>query len=113
MEHFGGNLPLWLSPIQVNLIAVNNDIHLDYIYQLKKQLKYKGLRVNIDHSNEKMGYKIRSAQIKRIPYTLVIGDNEVQKNTVSVRKYGENHEEKFKINDFLEELTSQLNILNM
>lgn len=113
LEHFGGNLPLWLSPIQVNLIAVNNDIHLDYVYQLKKQLKSKGLRVNIDHSNEKMGYKIRSAQIKKIPYTLVIGDNEVQKNTVSVRKYGENHEEKFKINDFLEKLTSQLNILNM
>ncbi|MBM0838689.1 threonine--tRNA ligase [Staphylococcus epidermidis] len=113
LEHFGGNMPLWLSPIQVNLIAVNNDIHLDYVYQLKKQLKSKGIRVNIDHSNEKMGYKIRSAQIKKIPYTLVIGDNEVQKNTVSVRKYGENHEVKFKINDFLEELTSQLNILNI
>lgn len=112
LEHFGGNLPLWLAPTQVNLIPVNNNIHLDHVYKLKKQLKSKGIRVNIDSSEEKMGYKIRMAQVKKIPYTLVVGDSEIQENTVSVRKYSEEQEQKFDTKAFVLLLEREINILN-
>src|SRR5699024_10350615 len=88
LEHYAGNLPLWLAPIQVNIIPVNNQVHLDYVTQIKQNLKSKGIRVAVDSSNEKMGYKIRNAQIKKIPYTIVIGDNEVSNHTLSLLQLG-------------------------
>ncbi|WP_436855445.1 threonine--tRNA ligase [Staphylococcus caeli] len=111
LEHFGGNLPLWLAPNQVNLIPVNNKIHLAHVEQIKKQLKSNGFRVTVDSSNEKMGYKIRQSQIKKIPYTIVIGDNEVRDNTLSVRKHGQGEEHVFAVADFIEMLIKEKKVL--
>lgn len=112
LEHYGGNLPLWLAPNQVNIIPVNNNIHLNHVSQIKKQLKSKGIRVSVDISEEKMGYKIRNAQIKKVPYTIVIGDDEVSNNTLSIRKYGENEGQIYNVNEFIAIVMNENNILN-
>ncbi|MDN6067833.1 MAG: threonine--tRNA ligase, partial [Staphylococcus equorum] len=111
LEHYSGKLPLWLSPNQVNIIPVNNKIHLNHVNRIKKQLKSKSIRVNVDNSEEKMGYKIRNAQIKKVPYTIVIGDDEVSNNTLSVRKHGGNSEQTFEVSDFIEKVIEERNIL--
>ncbi|MEC5302442.1 His/Gly/Thr/Pro-type tRNA ligase C-terminal domain-containing protein, partial [Staphylococcus shinii] len=77
----------------------------------KKQLKSKGIRVNVDKSEEKMGYKIRNAQVKKVPYTIVIGDDEVSNNTLSVRKHGGNSEQIFELSNFIEKVIKEINIL--
>lgn len=79
--------------------------------RIKKQLKSKSIRVNVDNSEEKMGYKIRNAQIKKVPYTIVIGDDEVSNNTLSVRKHGGNSEQTFEVSDFIEKVIEERNIL--
>ena len=107
LEHYAGNLPLWLAPIQVNIIPVNNQVHLDYVTQIKQNLKSKGIRVAVDSSNEKMGYKIRNAQIKKIPYTIVIGDNEVSNHTLSVRKHGNKSAQTFEADAFIEKILTE------
>lgn len=107
LEHYAGNLPLWLAPIQVNIIPVNNQMHLDYVTQIKQNLKSKGIRVAVDSSNEKMGYKIRNAQIKKIPYTIVIGDNEVSNHTLSVRKHGNKSAQPFEADAFIEKILTE------
>ncbi|OEK67348.1 threonine--tRNA ligase [Staphylococcus equorum] len=112
LEHYAGNLPLWLAPNQVNVIPVNNNIHLNHVSQIKKQLKSKGIRISVDISEEKMGYKIRNAQIKKVPYTIVIGDDEVSNNTLSVRKYGENEGQMYNVNEFIAIVMNENNILN-
>lgn len=111
LEHYSGKLPLWLSPNQVNIVPVNNQIHLNHVNDIKRQLKSKDIRVKIDNSEEKMGYKIRNTQIKKIPYTIVIGDNEVSNNTLSVRKYGEQSEKAYNVAEFIEKLTDEKNII--
>lgn len=85
---------------------------MNHVSQIKKQLKSKGIRVSVDKSEEKMGYKIRNAQIKKVPYTIVIGDDEVSNNTLSVRKYGENEGQIYNVNDFIELVMNENNILN-
>lgn len=107
LEHYAGNLPLWLAPIQVNIIPVNNQMHLDYVTQIKQNLKSKGIRVAVDSSNEKMGYKIRNAQIKKIPYTIVIGDNEVSNHTLSGRKHGNKSAQTFEADAFIEKILTE------
>lgn len=77
-------------------------MHLDHVEKIKKQLKYKGIRVNADKSEEKISYKIRNVQVKKVPYTVFIGDDEVDNNTLSVRKHIENSEQKFEVYDFIE-----------
>ncbi|WP_436867763.1 His/Gly/Thr/Pro-type tRNA ligase C-terminal domain-containing protein, partial [Staphylococcus shinii] len=71
----------------------------------------KGIRVNVDKSEEKMGYKIRNAQVKKVPYTIVIGDDEVSNNTLSVRKHGGNSEQIFELSNFIEKVIKEINIL--
>ncbi|MYV07251.1 threonine--tRNA ligase [Lactobacillus salivarius] len=88
-EMYKGAFPTWLAPHQVDIIPVKNDLHMDYVNDLSSKLRAHGIRVTVDDRNEKMGYKIRQAQINKIPYTLVIGDEEVSNGTVTVRKYGE------------------------
>ncbi|MBE6180770.1 threonine--tRNA ligase [Staphylococcus xylosus] len=107
LEHYSGKLPLWLSPNQVNIIPVNNKLHLHHASRIKKMLKSKGIRVNVDDAEEKMGYKIRNAQISKIPYTIVIGDDELNNHTLSVRKYNENKNEIYKIDEFIEKIVSE------
>lgn len=88
IEHFAGAFPVWLAPVQVNVIPVNNEYHLEYAKELKNKLELNGIRVSLDDREEKLGYKMRESVIKKIPYALVIGQKEVDDKTVSYRKYG-------------------------
>ena len=88
LEETKGNLPVWLSPIQVNIVPVNNEYHLDYCNDLKKMLIDYNIRVSLDDRDEKLGYRMRESQVKKIPYTLVIGNKEVDDHLVNYRKHG-------------------------
>ena len=90
LEETKGALPLWLSPVQINIIPVNNSYHLEYANKIFNNLKDKGLRVEMDDRNEKLGYKMRESVMRKIPITLIIGQKEVDNNTISYRKYKEN-----------------------
>lgn len=107
-ENYAGAFPTWLAPVQVKLIPVNNEFHLDYASKLKEELEANGIRVEIDSRDEKLGYKMREAQIKKIPYQLVIGDKEVSENTVNVRKYGETATVSMKVEDFIKQIKEQI-----
>ncbi|WP_203363762.1 threonine--tRNA ligase [Bacillus sp. REN10] len=89
IEHFGGVFPLWLAPVQVTVIGVSNDVHKEYIEKIGKRLKQESLRVELDLREEKLGYKIREAQMKKVPYIVVVGDQEQERQSVSVRKHGQ------------------------
>ncbi len=84
IEKYAGAFPMWLAPVQVKLLPIA-DRHLDYVYDIKKQLEAKGMRVEVDDRSEKIGYKIREAQLEKIPYMFVIGDKDIENNSVSVR----------------------------
>ena len=88
IEKYAGAFPVWLAPTQVKLLPIA-DRHLDYTYEIKRQLESKGMRVELDDRNEKIGYKIREARLQKVPYMLIIGDNEAQNGQVSVRRRGE------------------------
>ncbi|MDD3392314.1 MAG: threonine--tRNA ligase [Bacilli bacterium] len=87
IEHYAGAFPIWLSPLQVNIIPVNNEYHLAYATKIKEILQKHNIRVELDDRNEKLSYKMRESQTKKTPYTLIIGDNEIEDNNISYRKY--------------------------
>lgn len=89
IEKYAGAFPMWLAPVQVKLLTIA-DRHCDYAYDIKSRLEEKGIRVELDDRNEKIGYKIREARLQKVPYMLIIGDNEVENGTLSVRERGEN-----------------------
>ena len=91
VEHFAGSFPVWLAPLQARIITVA-DRHLDWAREVFAQLQQRGLRAELDESSEKLGAKIRDAQLMKVPYTLVIGDREVEGKGVSPRKHGEGKE---------------------
>lgn len=107
IEHFAGAFPVWLAPVQVQIIPVSN-VHLDYSERIQSRLKQLGVRVSIDRSNEKLGYKIRAAQLQKIPYMLVLGDNEVQEEAVNVRKFGNKESEIVPFEDFKIRIMQQI-----
>ncbi|MBO5514939.1 MAG: threonine--tRNA ligase [Schwartzia sp.] len=107
IENYAGAFPVWLAPVQVKILPIT-DKHHDYAYELKKNLFDKGIRVEVDARNEKMGYKIREAQVKKIPYALVVGDQEVADGTVNVRKYGEKDSATMKADEFLAMLEEKI-----
>ncbi|MCI7554787.1 MAG: threonine--tRNA ligase [Tenericutes bacterium] len=88
IEHYAGAFPLWLSPVQVNIIPVNNEYHLEYSNKILEELTNNNIRAKLDDRNEKLGYKMRESQTKKMPLTLVIGDKESNNNKVSYREYG-------------------------
>jgi len=88
IEKYAGAFPMWLAPTQIKILPIA-DRHLDYAYDVKRQLEAKGMRVELDDRNEKIGYKIREARLNKVPYMLIIGDSEVAEGTVSVRRRGE------------------------
>lgn len=102
IERYKGAFPTWLAPVQAKIIPVNLDIHGDYAQELQEKMASKGLRVEVDMRNEKMGYKIREAQTLKIPYQLVIGDSEMEDNTIAVRKYGEKNTETIAVEEFIQ-----------
>ena len=89
IEHYGGAFPTWLAPLQVNLIPVNNSIHGEYAHQVASHLRSLGIRASVDDSEEKVGFRLRNSQVKKIPYTIVIGDNEKRDQTLTYRLYGQ------------------------
>lgn len=101
LEETKGNLPVWLSPVQVNIIPVNNEYHLEYCENLQKILCDNNIRVEVDSRDEKLGYKMRESQTRKVSYTLVIGDKEVNENTVNYRMHGSNESISVSIDDFV------------
>ena len=89
-ENYGGVFPLWLAPIQARIVPVNNEYHLEYAKEVQKVLKEHGMNIELDDRNEKMNYKIRESQTKKIPYTLIIGDKERDENLITYRVHGSN-----------------------
>ena len=108
IEEYKGAFPTWLAPVQATIIPVNLDMHTDYAYEIKKQMERIGMRVEVDERNEKMGYKIRASQTQKIPYQLVVGDSEVQDNTVAVRKYGEKATVTINLSEYLETVSKEI-----
>ena len=90
LEETKGVLPVWLSPVQVNIIPVNNEYHLEYAKEIYDLLDKENIRVKLDDRNEKLSYKMRESQTKKVPYTLILGDNEKSANTITVRLHGTN-----------------------
>ena len=109
-EEYKGAFPLWLAPQQVEIIPVNNDYHYDYARTLQDELRSHGVRVNIDDRDEKMGYKIREAQMRKVPYQVVLGDREVENQTVNVRKYGEEKQETLEREDFIWKIVDKIRL---
>ena len=108
IEMYKGSFPTWLAPLQVQIIPVNLGAHGAYAEQIKKQLQDAGLRANVETKDAKMGYLIREAQTNKIPYTLVLGDSEVEGQTVTVRKYGEEKTTTMPITDFQAEILADV-----
>lgn len=109
-EETKGVFPTWLAPKQVEIIPVNVDLHYDYARNLQDELKSQGVRVEIDDRNEKMGYKIREAQMQKIPYQIVVGDKEVENNQVNVRKYGSQDQETVEKDEFIWNLVDEIRL---
>lgn len=108
LEETKGLLPLWLSPIQINVIPVNNEYHLEYAENLFNKLKDLGIRVELDDRNEKLGYKMRESVMKKIPYAIIIGNKEVESNTVSYRKCMSDETTNISIEEFINKITEEI-----
>ena len=108
IEHFAGAFPLWLSPIQVIIIPVNNDYHLEYSKNIKEQLEKNNIRVKLDDRNEKLSYKMRESQTKKIPLTIIIGDKEVNDKNVSYRKFGSTETYTLSTEEFVNKITENI-----
>lgn len=109
LEEYKGDLPTWLAPNQVRIIPVNNDYHYDYSKEIMQELKKAGVKVAIDDRDEKLGYKIREAASKKIPYTLVIGDKEVENRNVNVRTFGSHDQKEESFAEFKENILREIN----
>lgn len=107
-EHFAGHFPTWLAPVQVNIIPVNSEYHLEYAEKVKEALEQIGVRVEIDHRDEKLGYRMRESQLRKIPYNLVLGDQEKETETVNVRKFGQKEEQKIKLEEFVQKIKEEI-----
>ena len=101
LEETKGAFPVWLAPVQVNILPVNNAYHLEYAQALLAKFKEEGLRVELDDSNEKLGYRMRNSQMRKIPFALVIGDHERDDKTVTYRRYGAQEQITVSIDEFL------------
>lgn len=109
IEMYKGAFPTWLAPKQVTIIPVKDDLHGEYADKLREQMADQDIRVEVDHRNEKMGYKIREAQTQKIPYILVVGDNEMDSNAVSVRRYGEDDSQTVSVDQFMQDIEADIN----
>lgn len=108
IEHYGGAFPLWLSPVQINIIPVNNEYHLEYANKVSEMLKEYDIRVQVDSRDEKLGYRMRESQTKKNPYTLVLGDKERDNDTVSYRKHGEEKTTTVSISEFIDMIRDEI-----
>ncbi|WP_427137126.1 threonine--tRNA ligase [Psychrobacillus psychrodurans] len=108
IEEYKGAFPTWLAPVQVEIIPVSNEVHFEFAKQIEEQLVAAGFRVEMDDREEKLGYKIREAQMQKVPYMLVLGDKELEAGNVNVRKYGEQKSESIPFAEFLERLKEEV-----
>ncbi len=107
IENYAGAFPVWLAPIQIKILPIT-DKHADYAYELKKKIFDLGMRVEVDDRNEKVGYKMRESQMKKIPYILVVGDQEVESKQVAVRKYGEQDSAVMSVDAFIADVLEKI-----
>lgn len=108
IEEYKGAFPTWLSPIQARIIPVSTDVHSPYAKQVEEALRLAGVRVEIDQRDEKIGYKIREAQTKKIPFALVVGDKEMENEAVNVRRYGEKESTTLSLQDFIAQIKQEI-----
>ncbi|SDK42461.1 threonine--tRNA ligase [Sediminibacillus albus] len=108
IEEYKGAFPTWLAPVQARIIPVSAEIHLDYAKKVEEELRYQGVRVEVDERDEKIGYKIREAQMQKIPFALVVGDKEIDNKAVNVRRYGEKNSETKPLDDFITSIKSEI-----
>ncbi len=106
-ENYAGAFPTWLSPVQVEIVPISEKF-LPNCEEIENTLKQSGVRVELDKRNEKLGYKLRSAISQKIPYVIIIGENEIQKGVISVRKRGQNNTVEFKVEDFKKLLLNEI-----
>lgn len=109
IEHFAGAFPMWLAPVQLRVIPVKNEFHLEYAKEIVEILQSKGFRVELDDRDEKLGYRIREAQMKKIPYQLVLGNQERDERTVTYREYGHQKQTTLSIADFFSMIEEEVN----
>lgn len=107
IEKYAGAFPMWLAPTQVKILAVA-DRHLDYVYEIKKELEAKGMRVEVDGRSEKIGYKIREAQLEKVPYMFIVGDKDIEAQTVSVRHRKNGDLGAMKLEEFIAKATEEI-----
>ena len=107
-ENYAGAFPTWLSPVQVKILPVNNEYHLAYANEVYKMLEDEGIRVSLDAREEKLGYRMREAQTKKIPYQLVIGDKEVESGTLNVRTFGSTETKTMSKEEFLSQIKDEI-----
>ncbi|CAK7064764.1 threonine--tRNA ligase [Tissierella sp.] len=107
IEHFAGKFPVWLAPVQAIILPISDKFN-DYAYEIKKEMADRGIRVELDDRAEKIGYKIREAQLQQIPYMLVVGEKEVEEKLVSVRKRDEGDKGQIKVEDFIDQVIEEV-----
>ncbi|MDD4123432.1 MAG: threonine--tRNA ligase, partial [Bacilli bacterium] len=107
-EHYAGNFPLWLAPIQVEILPVNGEAHGEYAHKLYDRFLNDEIRVSIDDRNEKLGYRLRSSQLKKVSYIVVVGENEVINNLVTYRRHGDQEQITVNYEDFVKLLKNEI-----
>ncbi len=108
IEHYAGAFPVWLAPVQVNIIPVNLEYHLEYAKEIEKILNENNIRVKLDEREEKLGYKMRESQTKKVPVALILGDHEKENKTVSYRLHGSKETTTVSIEEFIQYITKQI-----
>ena len=108
IEEYKGAFPTWLAPVQAKIIPVSLQAHLDYSKEIEKKLRQEGIRVELDSRDEKLGYKIREAQTQKIPFALVLGDKEMEANSVNYRRYGEQNTETLPFDQFVDFIKAEI-----
>lgn len=108
IEHFAGAFPLWLAPVQVKVLPVNNEYHLDYAKEISESLQQYGFKVEMDAREEKLGYRIREGQMEKVPYLLVLGNNERDEKTVTYRQHGQQKQTTVPFEEFVTMLKQQI-----
>ncbi|MCZ0704457.1 threonyl-tRNA synthetase [Natronobacillus azotifigens] len=113
IEEYKGAFPTWLAPVQARIIPVSTDVHAEYAKKVEEELRFAGVRVELDQRDEKIGYKIREAQTEKIPFALVVGDKEVEDHAVNVRRYGEQNSETIGLTAYIELIKKEIEKKNL
>ena len=109
IEHYAGAFPMWLAPVQVAIVPVHHELHKDYALNIAKLLKDNKIRYTLDDRNEKLGYRIREAQTKKIPVQIVLGQGEVDNNTITIRRFGSKDSSTVSIEEFINLINEEIN----